>query len=231
PCRSPACCAKCSPAPANAPRSTGPSWACRCPRGAWPGSCCSGCGRSPLPSRAGGDDRLMRGGPQHLQPVSLPEGWAPDSWRARPALQQPAYPDAAALAGTLRELRELPPLVTSWEILALRRQLADAQEGRRFLLQGGDCAEGFADCTPEVISNRLKVLLQMSLVLVHGLRLPVVRVGRFAGQYAKPRSSDMEVRDGVALPSYRGDIVNGAAFTAGDRTPDPRRMIKAHARS
>src|SRR5690606_28436718 len=116
------------------------------------------------------------------------------------------------------------------EILALKRQLAEAQEGRRFVLQGGDCAESFADCTPEVISNRLKVLLQMSLVLVHGLRLPVVRVGRFAGQYAKPRSTDTEVRDGVALPSYRGDIVNGADFTAQARIPDPRRMIKAHAR-
>ena len=99
------------------------------------------------------------------------------------------------------------------------------------MLQGGDCAERFAECTPDVIGNRLKVLLQMSLVLVHGLRLPVVRVGRFAGQYAKPRSSDVETRDGVALPCYRGDIVNGPAFTPEARVPDPRRMIKAHARS
>ena len=174
---------------------------------------------------------MQRGDPQHLRPVNLPEGWSPESWRARPASQQPAYPDAAALAAALAELRALPPLVTSWEILALKRQLAEAQEGRRFLLQGGDCAESFADCTPEVISNRLKVLLQMSLVLVHGLRLPVVRVGRFAGQYAKPRSADTETRDGATLPSYRGDIVNGAGFTAAERTPDPRRMIKAHARS
>ena len=164
-------------------------------------------------------------------PVNLPEGWNRGSWRARPASQQPTYPDAAELAAALEELHALPPLVTSWEILALKRQLAEAQEGRRFLLQGGDCAESFADCTPEVISNRLKVLLQMSLVLVHGLRLPVVRVGRFAGQYAKPRSVDTETRDGVSLPSYRGDIVNGPAFTADARRPDPRRMIKAHARS
>jgi 3-deoxy-7-phosphoheptulonate synthase len=143
----------------------------------------------------------------------------------------PTYPDQAAFEATLQELHALPPLVTSWEILALKKQVAEAQEGKRFLLQGGDCAESFDGCTPEVISNRLKVLLQMSLVLVHGLRLPVIRVGRFAGQYAKPRSTDTETRDGVTLPSYRGDIVNAPAFTAEARTPDPRRMIKAHARS
>src|SRR5690606_34627496 len=112
-----------------------------------------------------------------------------------------------------------------------RQRIAEAQEGRCFLLQGGDCAEAFDGCTPEVISNRLKVLLQMSLVLVHGLRKPVVRVGRFAGQYAKPRSADTETIGGVTLPSYRGDMVNAPAFTAAARTPDPRRMIKAHARS
>ena len=143
----------------------------------------------------------------------------------------PTYPDADALAATGEELRALPPLVTSREILSLKQQLAEAQEGRRFLLQGGDCAETFAECSPEVISNRLKVLLQMSLVLVHGLKLPVVRVGRFAGQYAKPRSADTETRDGVTLPSYRGDIVNGPEFEAQARIPDPRRMVKAHARS
>lgn len=137
----------------------------------------------------------------------------------------------AALAQVQRELEHLPPLVTSWEILALTRQLADAQEGRRFLLQGGDCAESFADCESTLISNRLKVLLQMSLVLVHGLHLPVVRVGRFAGQYAKPRSTDTETRDGITLPSYRGDFINQPEFTAEARTPDPRRMIKGHARS
>ncbi len=163
--------------------------------------------------------------------VALAEGWSPASWRERPASQLPAYPDAAALAQAMDELRALPPLVTSWEILALKQQVAEAQEGRRFLLQAGDCAESFAECSSGVISNRLKVLLQMSLVLVHGLRLPVVRVGRFAGQYAKPRSTDMEVRDGVSLPSYRGDIVNAPDFTAEARAPDPRRMIKAHARS
>jgi 3-deoxy-7-phosphoheptulonate synthase len=166
-----------------------------------------------------------------LHPVNLPADWAPDSWRARPATQMPVYPDAAALQEALRELRALPPLVTSWEIIALKQHLAEAQEGKRFLLQGGDCAESFSECNSDVISNRLKVLLQMSLVLVHGLRLPVVRVGRFAGQYAKPRSTDDETRDGVTLPSYRGDIVNAPGFTAAERVPDPRRMIKAHARS
>ena len=157
--------------------------------------------------------------------------WSPSSWRGKPALQMPTYPDADALAATRDELRALPPLVTSREILSLKQQLAEAQEGKRFLLQGGDCAETFAECNSEVITNRLKVLLQMSLVLAHGLKVPVVRVGRFAGQYAKPRSTDTETRDGVTLPSYRGDIVNGPEFNAAARAPDPRRMIKAHARS
>ena len=168
---------------------------------------------------------------RNLRPVNLASGWSPDSWRTRTALQLPTYPDAAELARVQDELRELPPLVTSWEIMALKQQLAEAQEGRRFLLQGGDCAENFSDCNSAVISNRLKVLLQMSLVLVHGLRLPVVRVGRFAGQYAKPRSADTESRDGTTLPTYRGDMVNAPEFTAAARTPDPRRMVKAHARS
>jgi 3-deoxy-7-phosphoheptulonate synthase len=168
---------------------------------------------------------------RNLRAVNLPTEWSPASWRGRAALQMPTYPDAAALEGVLQEMHALPPLVTSWEILALQKQIAEAQEGKRFLLQGGDCAEVFEGCTPEVISNRLKVLLQMSLVLVHGLRLPVVRVGRFAGQYAKPRSTDTETRDGVTLPSYRGDIINGPEFTEEARVPDPRRMVKAHARS
>lgn len=163
--------------------------------------------------------------------VKLPEDWQPASWRALNAAQQPVYPDADALARTLDELHALPPLVTSWEILSLRQQLAEASEGKRFLLQGGDCCENFAYCRPDIITNRLKVLLQMSLVLVHALRMPVVRVGRFAGQYAKPRSSDMEARDGIELPSYRGDIVNGPEFTAEARIPDPERMISAHSRS
>ena len=166
-----------------------------------------------------------------VSPVNAPEDWTRGSWRSRPALQQPRYPDADALSAVQRELESLPPLVTSWEVLALRRQLAEAEAGKRFVLQGGDCAESFADCESGLISNRLKVLLQMSLVLVHGLRLPVVRIGRFAGQYAKPRSTDTEERDGVTLPSYRGDFINAPAFTPEARIPDPRRMVKGHARS
>ncbi|HLM53530.1 MAG TPA: 3-deoxy-7-phosphoheptulonate synthase, partial [Pseudoxanthomonas sp.] len=134
----------------------------------------------------------MSSNDRNLRAVNLSADWAPASWRARTAVQMPTYPDADALESALAELRQLPPLVTSWEIFALKKQLAEAQEGRRFLLQGGDCAESFSDCESGLISNRLKVLLQMSLVLVHGLRLPVVRVGRFAGQYAKPRSTDTE---------------------------------------
>jgi len=157
--------------------------------------------------------------------------WSPDSWLQRTALQQPQYLDARELAEAGTQLARLPPLVTSWEVLALKQSLAEAQEGRRFLLQGGDCAESFDDCTSPIISNRLKVLLQMSLVLVHGLKRPVLRVGRFAGQYAKPRSADTETRDGITLPSFRGDLINGQAFTAEARRADPRRMIEAHAHS
>ena len=144
-----------------------------------------------------------------------------------PHEQQPVYPDAAELDRALKQLHDLPPLVTSWEILALKNLLAEAAEGRRFLLQGGDCAESFDDCTSPLISNRLKVMLQMSLVLVHGLKLPIVRVGRFAGQYAKPRSTDSETRGDISLPSYRGDLVNASAFTRRSATsrsaaPDQR---------
>jgi 3-deoxy-7-phosphoheptulonate synthase len=160
-----------------------------------------------------------------------PSSWRPDSWQTRPAAQQPGYPDRARLDAALEQLRHLPPLVTSWEVNALKAQLAEAQEGRRFVLQGGDCAESFAECRPELITNRLKVLLQMSLVLVHGLRKPVVRVGRFAGQYAKPRSADTETRDGLSLPAYRGDMVNAPEFSAQARAPDPQRLLEAHAKS
>lgn len=131
----------------------------------------------------------------------------------------------------MSQLSDLPPLVTSWEIFALKERLAEAAAGRSFLLQGGDCAESFADCRSDRIADRLKVLLQMSLILVHGLETPVIRVGRFAGQYAKPRSTDTETRDGVTLPSYRGDMVNAAPFDAAGRAPDPSRLIQAHAHS
>ena len=168
---------------------------------------------------------------EHLNNSAEDNGWKPDSWQSRQAKQQANYPDQAVLQASLDELSSLPPLVTSWEILSLREQIAQAQAGKRFFLQGGDCAESFAECNSEVITNRLKVLLQMSLALTHGLQKPVVRVGRFAGQYAKPRSSDVETRDGETLPSYRGDLVNSVKFTPEARQPDPRRLIQAHASS
>jgi 3-deoxy-7-phosphoheptulonate synthase len=157
--------------------------------------------------------------------------WRPDSWRALPQVQQPTYPDPDALERALQQLSVRPPLVTSWEVDALRARIADAQQGRSFVLQGGDCAESFDDCRPEIITNRLKVLLQMSLVLVHGMRQRVLRIGRFAGQYAKPRSADTETRGGVTLPCYRGDLVNDLAFTPEARRPDPQRLLDGHARS
>ena len=161
--------------------------------------------------------------------VNLAPGWRADSWMEKETLQQATYPDTEALNAVLDRLSWLPPLVTSWEILNLREQIADAQAGKRFVLQGGDCAEHFEDCNSSLITNRLKVLLQMSLVMVHGLEMPVVRIGRFAGQYAKPRSSDTETRDGVTLPSYRGDLVNSVEFTEEARIPDPQRLIQGHA--
>lgn len=165
----------------------------------------------------------------HIQSVREPDDWHPDSWQQRDVLQMPTYPDQQELESAVARLSELPPLVTSWEVLALREKLAEAQAGRQFVLWGGDCAESFSDCTSNVISNRLKVLLQMSLVLVHGMKKPVIRVGRFAGQYAKPRSADTETRDGVKLPSYRGDLVNKPEFDAQSRRPDPQRLLKGYA--
>ena len=166
-----------------------------------------------------------------LRPVREARPWKAESWQSHPAAQMPHYEDAVELQSAMQRLGALPPLVTSWEVLALKSLLAEAQQGKRFLLQGGDCAETFADCNNEVIANRLKVLLQMSLVLVHGLRMPVLRVGRFAGQYAKPRSADTETVDGVTLPVYRGELVNGAEFTPEARRPDPQRMLEGHSRS
>jgi len=154
--------------------------------------------------------------------------WSPESWRGKPDGQAVAYPDAAALESALAKLRSLPPLVTSWEIERLRKLIGEAQEGTRFILQGGDCAETLADCRAELIASKLKILLQMSLVLVHGLKKPVVRVGRFAGQYAKPRSSPTETRGSETLPSYFGDLVNQAEFTAAARRPDPRMLVRAY---
>jgi 3-deoxy-7-phosphoheptulonate synthase len=159
------------------------------------------------------------------------QNWQPASWQNRPATQQPQYADPIALERAVAELARLPPLVVSWEIEALRAKLAGAQRGEHFLLQGGDCAESFADCESDNIARRLKILLQMSLVLLQGLKKPVIRVGRFAGQYAKPRSADTETRDGVTLPSYRGDNVNRPGFTAREREPDPQLLLRGYERA
>ena len=157
--------------------------------------------------------------------------WTPTSWQSKPASQQPVYPDGEALQRILAQLAKLPPLVTSWEIENLKQQLAEASRGERFLLQGGDCSESFEDCESSAIASKLKILLQMSLVLVQGGKKRVVRIGRFAGQYAKPRSEDNETRAGTTLPSFRGDMINRTRFTPDDRTPDPELLLRAYERS
>jgi 3-deoxy-7-phosphoheptulonate synthase len=157
--------------------------------------------------------------------------WTPTSWLTRKAQQQPNYSDAAALELAVAQLSRLPPLVVSWEIEALRERLAGAQRGESFLLQGGDCAESFSECESDRIAKQLKVILQVSLVLLHGLKRPIIRVGRMAGQYAKPRSADTETKDGVTLPSYRGDIVNRPEFTAEAREPDPQLLLRGYERA
>ena len=154
--------------------------------------------------------------------------WSAHSWKEKKHAQDVSYDDDGALQSTVEKLQTLPPLVTSWEVLKLKNLVAEAQAGKRFLLQGGDCAETFADCRPAIITNKLKILLQMSLVLIHASKKPVIRVGRLAGQYAKPRSSPTETRDGVTLPSFYGDIVNKPEFTAEARKFDPRAMLDAY---
>ena len=157
--------------------------------------------------------------------------WHPASWQRLPASQQPTYPDRAELERVVGELSRLPPIVTSWEVDALKAHIATAQRGEAFVLQGGDCAETFDECTSENIVAKLKILLQMSLVLLYGLNKPVVRVGRMAGQYAKPRSADTETRDGKTLPSFRGDLVNRSAFTDEDRIPEPQLILRGYERA
>jgi 3-deoxy-7-phosphoheptulonate synthase len=150
--------------------------------------------------------------------------WTQTSWRARPIRQAPAYPDQAALEAVETRLRAYPPLVFAGEARRLKASLGLAAEGRAFVLLGGDCAESYAEFTANILRDTFRILLQMSVVLTFGASLPVVKMGRMAGQYAKPRSSDTEAHDGVTLPSYRGDIINGPEFTAGARIPDPARM-------
>jgi 3-deoxy-7-phosphoheptulonate synthase len=154
--------------------------------------------------------------------------WSPSSWKMKHAEQAVEYPCREEVDRVVARIAQLPPLVTSWEILELKSQLAEAVRGERFLLQGGDCAESFDACNSPTIADKLKVLLQMSLVLVHGAQRSVVRVGRFAGQYAKPRSEPFESRNGITLPSYRGDLINRSEFTAQARTPDPQLMLQGY---
>ncbi len=157
--------------------------------------------------------------------------WSPNSWRVCPIVQQPVYEDQTLLASVLAELEKLPPLVTSWEIDRLRTDLTAAQQGDAWLLQGGDCAEMFEGCQSEPIASKLKVLLQMSLAIVVGSRCRIIRLGRMAGQYAKPRSSDIETQNGVTLPCYRGDLINKNEFTAEARRADPWLLLRGYERS
>ena len=162
----------------------------------------------------------------------MTDRWTPSSWRNRPAMHIPAdYPDPAALARVEAQLRAMPPLVFAGEARRLKSLLADVAGGRAFLLQGGDCAESFKEFSADNIRDTFRLILQMAVVLTFAGGMPVVKVGRIAGQFAKPRSSDTETRGGITLPSYRGDIVNGPEFSAAARTPDPRRLVRAHAAS
>ena len=157
--------------------------------------------------------------------------WLPDSWQKKIAQQQAIYSDTSHLDAVVQTISRLPPLVTPWEVDALRAKLARASRGEMFVLQGGDCAESFEQCDPAAVASKLKILLQMSLVLIYAAQKPVVRIGRIAGQYAKPRSAAHEVRDGVALPSYRGDLVNRSGFTEQDRTANPDLLLRAYERA
>ena len=157
--------------------------------------------------------------------------WAPDSWTRHEARQLPTYPDAAALKGATDRLSSFPPLVFAGEARNLTTDLARVAEGKAFLLQGGDCAESFAEFHPNNIRDTFRVILQMAVVLTFASKLPVVKLGRMAGQFAKPRSADTETINGVELPSYRGDNVNDIAFTSESRVPDPERMVRAYAQS
>jgi 3-deoxy-7-phosphoheptulonate synthase len=157
--------------------------------------------------------------------------WAPESWRAYEARQLPDYPDQTALAAAEHQISRFPPLVFAGEARALTQELAQVAAGKAFLLQGGDCAESFAEFHPDNIRDTFRVLLQMAVVLTFASKMPVVKLGRMAGQFAKPRSAPMEEQDGVSLPSYRGDNVNDIAFTPESRRPDPERMIRGYNQS
>ena len=163
--------------------------------------------------------------------IAKPAGWTPDSWRAKPVQQVPEYPDAKALADVEKQLATFPPLFFAGEARELKAELANVAAGNGFLLQGGDCAESFAEHGADNIRDFFRVFLQMAVVLTYAGALPVVKVGRIAGQFAKPRSSPMEKKGAVELPSYRGDIVNGPEFTPESRIPDPKRQLEAYRQS
>jgi 3-deoxy-7-phosphoheptulonate synthase len=158
----------------------------------------------------------------------MTRAWSKSDWRAKPRVQMPDYPDAAALAAAEAQLAKYPPLVFAGEARRLRAELARAARGEAFVLQGGDCAESFSQFTADAIRDTFKVLLQMAVVLTYGAKLPIVKIGRMAGQFAKPRSAPTEARDGVELPAYRGDIINDIDFTPAARIPDPARMLQAY---
>ncbi|XP_078441024.1 phospho-2-dehydro-3-deoxyheptonate aldolase 2, chloroplastic-like [Wolffia australiana] len=157
--------------------------------------------------------------------------WTPESWKLKEALQQPVYNDEGVLEGVLRTMEGFPPLVFAGEARSLEERLAEAAMGRAFLLQGGDCAESFKEFNANNIRDTFRVLLQMGAVLMFGGQMPVIKVGRMAGQFAKPRTGDWEEKDGIKLPSYRGDIINGDRFDDESRSPDPHRMIRAYSQS
>lgn len=161
----------------------------------------------------------------------MAHNWTPESWRSKPILQVPDYPDEKAVAHTEERLASYPPLVFAGEARQLRDRLADVANGKGFLLQGGDCAESFAEHGADNIRDFFRVFLQMAVVLTFGAQQPVVKVGRIAGQFAKPRSSNMERKDDLELPSYRGDIINGIDFDEVSRVPDPQRQVMAYRQS
>ncbi|GAB2217157.1 hypothetical protein Droror1_Dr00000321, partial [Drosera rotundifolia] len=175
-------------------------------------------------------------GPSSASPTATfvstgPAEWAPSSWKAKKALQLPEYPEKAELESVLDTISTFPPIVFAGEARTLEERIAEAAMGRAFLLQGGDCAESFKEFNANNIRDTFRILLQMGVVLMFGGQMPVVKVGRMAGQFAKPRSDQFEEKNGVKLPSYRGDNVNGDSFDMKSRTPDPQRMIRAYCQS
>ncbi|MFT7594436.1 MAG: 3-deoxy-7-phosphoheptulonate synthase, partial [Paracoccaceae bacterium] len=154
--------------------------------------------------------------------------WQKSNWRAKPRVQMPDYTDPAALTAVEAQLSKYPPLVFAGEARRLKAHLGAASRGEAFLLQGGDCAESFEQFSADGIRDTFKVMLQMAMVLTYGAKVPVIKVGRMAGQFAKPRSAPTEVIDGVELPSYRGDIINELDFTLKARSPDPAKMLQAY---